>query len=204
MLVNKLHDKIWCYQSDSKEIKELIDLVEKDAKSANPENVILPWHEWYAMSGEIKYVFGYQKTIWNPSVDENVLNSSNSVLAQSLKKAKNFLIECSNHYADHFNFSKLSHSSINISKYIQGKQMGPHVDSNEDADSTAGISAILYLNDDYEGGELYFPKQQVTLKPKAGTVVVFPSNAPFLHQSLTIQNGSKYIMALFWNKNDDI
>lgn len=185
-------------------MEELIYIVEKDAASLAPEDITSSWHEWYATANNTKYVFGYQKTIWNNSVDESLLESSNTILAQYLKKAKNFLIEASLDYAKFFNINNISYSSMDISKYIPGKAMGPHVDSDGAPETNAVISAILYLNDDYEGGELYFPNQNITLKPTSGTVVIFPSISPFLHQSLILKNGFKYIIALFWEKNNDI
>jgi predicted 2-oxoglutarate/Fe(II)-dependent dioxygenase YbiX len=130
-------------------------------------------------------------------VDENLLKKSNSPLANSLKKAQDLLLEASLDYASHFNLLNISHSSINLSKYLEGKAMGAHVDADLEKEDQAAITAILYLNDNYEGGELFFREQQITLKPKAGTIVVFPSHTPFFHESFLIKKGSKYIMALF-------
>jgi hypothetical protein len=49
-------------------------------------------------------------------------------------------------------------------------------------DSWAGELAILiYLNDDYEGGELYFPERGLEIKPKANTLIMFPGNKNFVH-----------------------
>ena len=38
------------------------------------------------------------------------------------------------------------------------------------------ISNLLYLNDNYEGGELYFPEHDLMIKPKPGMLVSFPGN----------------------------
>lgn len=54
-----------------------------------------------------------------------------------------------------------------------------------------GITSLLYLNDDYEGGEIEFPNQNLTLKPKPGTLVVFPSNRNFPHRVNPILSGHR-------------
>lgn len=38
------------------------------------------------------------------------------------------------------------------------------------------ISNLLYLNDNYIGGELYFPHHDLVIKPEAGMLVSFPGN----------------------------
>jgi len=53
------------------------------------------------------------------------------------------------------------------------------------------LSIVFSLNDDYEGGELYFPKHNLNLKLKAGSAIVFPSNFCYLHASLKIIKGIK-------------
>ena len=35
------------------------------------------------------------------------------------------------------------------------------------------FAAVGYLNDDYEGGEIYFPEIAERIKPKAGMLVAF-------------------------------
>lgn len=54
------------------------------------------------------------------------------------------------------------------------------------------ISAILYLNDDYEGGELEFVVFGEKIKPKAGTLVIFPSNYAYTHVAHSVTEGTKY------------
>jgi len=78
--------------------------------------------------------------------------------------------------------------------------MGPHVDSYED-DTKQVLSIVLYLNDDYTGGELYFKNQDIKIKPEAGSLIAFPSTDPYFHESLTVTSGIKYISPGFWIKN---
>lgn len=58
--------------------------------------------------------------------------------------------------------------------------------------------SVIYLNDDYEGGEIYFPDQGIDFIPKAGTVVFFPSNNMFIHGVREITKGYRYTCPQFW------
>ena len=57
------------------------------------------------------------------------------------------------------------------------------------------LTMAMYLNDNYEGGELYFPRRDFKLKPKAGSVAIYPSNFAWPHASLRVQSGLKYSIA---------
>jgi hypothetical protein len=49
---------------------------------------------------------------------------------------------------------------------------------------------LLYLNGDFDDGELCFPDLGVTIKPRAGLAVVFPSTAT--HSVNTVTAGMRY------------
>ena len=57
---------------------------------------------------------------------------------------------------------------------------------------TRDISVVGYLNDGFEGGQTYFDRQAVSVEPKAGAVLVFPSYFSHPHQSLPVRSGTKY------------
>lgn len=57
------------------------------------------------------------------------------------------------------------------------------------------ITALLYLNDDYIGGELSFPNEGIKIKPKKGSIVVFLSNID--HEVLTILDGDRYLTSIY-------
>lgn len=54
------------------------------------------------------------------------------------------------------------------------------------------LSLLIYLNDDFEGGELTFCKLNYWLRPRAGSVVMFPSGHRYLHQAETVKSGVRY------------
>jgi prolyl 4-hydroxylase len=65
-------------------------------------------------------------------------------------------------------------------------------------------SIIIYLNDDFEGGETYFPRESVKIKPEKGKLVMWSNitedgrlDFDKLHSGLPITSGTKYI-ATIW------
>ena len=60
------------------------------------------------------------------------------------------------------------------------------------------LTAILYLNDDFEGGELALPQQGLVYKPRAGSLIVFPSDFCFPHASHPLTRGTKYSLVTWF------
>lgn len=54
------------------------------------------------------------------------------------------------------------------------------------------ISFIFYLNEEFGGGELEFEDLGLTIKPKRGMMVVFPSYYEFAHQVHPVTWGHRY------------
>lgn len=86
----------------------------------------------------------------------------------------------------------LFHEGYNLLKYAGGQQYHQHYDGTSKSGRT--ISAICYLNNDYEGGELEFPNFGVTVKPQAGMLILFPSNYAYGHVAHPIISGTKYAL----------
>lgn len=53
-----------------------------------------------------------------------------------------------------------------------------HVDMERKSKWVPDISAIAYLNDNYGGGELVFGEAKIEIKPKAYSLIIFPSGMP--------------------------
>lgn len=64
------------------------------------------------------------------------------------------------------------------------------------------VSVVAYVNDDYLGGELYFPRFNLTLKPKKGDVMVFPSTYIYEHASNDMIEGTKYSIVIMTDYNN--
>jgi Rps23 Pro-64 3,4-dihydroxylase Tpa1-like proline 4-hydroxylase len=56
------------------------------------------------------------------------------------------------------------------------------------------VSLVYYFNDDYEGGEIHFPRFNVTIKPKANQLILFPAAYIYNHNVNPIISGTRYSM----------
>lgn len=93
------------------------------------------------------------------------------------------------------------YESFNFVKYEgSGTHFKIHADHGPAYVTT--ISVVAYVNDDYEGGELYFPRFDLTIKPKKGDVVVFPSTYIYEHASNDMISGTKYSIVIMTDYND--
>lgn len=74
----------------------------------------------------------------------------------------------------------------------------PHVDSLPGTNTGDRVlAAMIYLNTVDEGGETRFPLHEVSIKPVAGRVVLFPATWTHLHEGLTPLSGDKWIINTF-------
>jgi predicted 2-oxoglutarate/Fe(II)-dependent dioxygenase YbiX len=62
-------------------------------------------------------------------------------------------------------------------------------------------TGLAYLNDDFTGGELVFPDLDVVIVPKAGLLVVFPSDHEFVHAVPKVLSGKRYSLPVWFTVN---
>jgi predicted 2-oxoglutarate/Fe(II)-dependent dioxygenase YbiX len=62
------------------------------------------------------------------------------------------------------------------------------------------MTAIWYLNDGFDGGEIVFELQPLTIKPSRGLLLAFPSDAAHLHEVLPVRSGTRYTMAAWFTR----
>ena len=96
-------------------------------------------------------------------------------------------------YTEKFNILEgIWHEPYGLLRYRGGEEYKAHYDSTTSMGRI--ISVIVYLNDDYEGGELEFPNFGIKIKPQAGMMVVFPSNFAYAHIAHPVTSGTKYAL----------
>lgn len=83
-----------------------------------------------------------------------------------------------------------------LKKYKKGSSLGSHIDKNVDnPTNTMDWTLLLYLNDEYEGGNLVFTDLNISLKPEAGSALLFSCTEP--HMAEKVLRGEKAFIFLF-------
>jgi predicted 2-oxoglutarate/Fe(II)-dependent dioxygenase YbiX len=83
-----------------------------------------------------------------------------------------------------------------IIKWSKGQSMGYHVD--DLGISEYHITGIIYLNDNYTGGEISFLTQDTIIKPNKGDLIMFPGNLHYAHQVKEILSGDRYTIPVWY------
>jgi hypothetical protein len=106
----------------------------------------------------------------------------------------------------HFNV-EIKPTTETIVRWLPGQLQNPHADKELHEEPNVGVpndfpyydlSSLFYLNDDYEGGELYFPLQNIKFKPKRGSAYFFPGDRNYIHGVTEIKSGIRYTCPFFW------
>ncbi len=89
-------------------------------------------------------------------------------------------------------------------KWEPGAYARMHSD-NTDAEGNSGAftrsryAGFLYLNDNFEGGLLRFPDQNIEIKPQVGMLAVFDGGFNNMHEVSLIESGVRYTIGSFWD-----
>lgn len=86
--------------------------------------------------------------------------------------------------------------NLNITIWNSGNQMPPHLDNVEHRFANRHYASLIYLNDGFEGGQLYIPQLRFELFPKKGQLVCF-EGGKYLHGVREITKGTR-ITSICW------
>ena len=224
MISEELYDKVYYYRNVIEDPKKIVDLIE-NTQEDKFSSFITKWEEWSACSGQM-YIYGEHKRIKCLNMDEIIKNCSEEILDDAkylFGQIFDGMKKVCEDYAQKVNDDSkiILMTDTAIKKYMTGTFMGSHFDQQE-GDRRLRYSLVMYLNDDYEGGELSFNvkdgvltstddaanedfdnpmnegKVMFHIKPEAGSVIIFPSTDPYSHTAHLIKSGSKYMVPSFW------
>jgi len=84
--------------------------------------------------------------------------------------------------------------------------LSDHVDVYTHAHAKRFLCLMVYLNDDFEDGETYFPIFDIKVKPKKGRLLIFPPTWNYLHRGIPPRSpsklGAKYFIMTHLNYTD--
>jgi len=107
---------------------------------------------------------------------------------------------CMTDYQSRYNINMEYMEAINFIRYKESQHFQVHTDHG--FSYTCTVSSVGYFNDDYEGGELWFPYLDLTFKPEAGDIVMFPSTFIYAHAAKPVISGTKYSAVTMFDYND--
>ena len=216
-----LHEKVYYYEDGVENFEQLMKTIDELDELNNHE----PWENWTA-SNDKDFIYGQTKAF-----DKNQIEK----LEEPYKSKMMFIFDTI--MESFYDVSKDFATFIgdpdeprlfpvfNIKKYRAGIGMGAHFDQ-LDGDQTLRYSLVMYLNDDFEGGEISFKLSEYKnigefpspdldydialanneidfgLKPKAGSIIIFPSSAPYHHTAHIVKTGFKYMVPGHWIHNN--
>lgn len=90
-----------------------------------------------------------------------------------------------------------------IVRWIPGNVQSPHSDKQLNDGSpnpfpTYDINSIIYWNDNFEGGEFYYPEYDIELKIEAGMAVAHPGDIHYLHGVKPVVSGTRWTTPSFY------
>jgi len=186
-------------------IVEILDAITEEEK-----NILLNWAKANKNFDKTKSEYNedgnliYQADIWENRV---VTVDTFEKHSPEIKIILDEIISRLKITIDNFFNVKTKPTGACIVKWPVGSRQEPHADKEMHEGPDAGkpnafpwydIGTVFYLNDDYEGGELYFPLQGIEFKPKPGAAYFFPGDKNYIHGVRPITSGVRYTAPFFW------
>jgi hypothetical protein len=145
---------------------------------------------------------------WRPNPNQDYMVTSQIATRDYLEMTDDAIFKCLDiWYRNHLNLDSSKHKvakSTFLYKRGPGLGYGPHTDFIGLHDGTyeqvtATILAYLCDEDGFEGGEIFFPDYDVTIKPKKGSVVIFGRKVR--HGVNDVISGERAIASVFLVKD---
>lgn len=163
--------------------------------SSHSQTQVKPWTPWRNESAGTNEIFCWQKFIpqvkdiqQNDLFKDQQLNISSQLFGALDETLKHYSTQI---YPFAEKNIKSREKTMHLLRYDQSGYLPAHQDQGV---STRVLSVLLYLNDDYEGGEITFRHSNITMKPEPGSVLFFPSNFLYVHEVAPITKGPRYAL----------
>ncbi len=93
--------------------------------------------------------------------------------------------------------------SLNLIRWPLGEEQPPHSDYENFGREPhiwnwRDIGVVLYLNDDFKGGQIYFPQHDHTIEIKKRMLAFFPGDKHHAHGVRKIEEGCRYTVNMFY------
>lgn len=86
---------------------------------------------------------------------------------------------------------------LSVVKWTEGTYLNLHIDDLGYVTDNH-LPVLIYLNNDYEGGEIKFETHNISIKPNPGDFVVFPGNLNYPHEVTKVLFGVRYTLPIWF------
>lgn len=219
----EIYPKIRVYENQFKDLDHTLNVL-KEAEF-NPEGSMMgPWESWYTFGLETHNFKWDAPESERKNIESNVLKEINdifyNVTEDYIKKYDVDMVKEDIVYKGE-SLQTWRKMGPSICKYVadagvtEDLAMHYHTDYQIERKDEKGynfsITVTMYLNDDYEGGDIdfYVNKKLFGYKPKAGDILVFPAGDPdfltdgkelYHHGVKRVKNGVKYFIRNHWQR----
>jgi Rps23 Pro-64 3,4-dihydroxylase Tpa1-like proline 4-hydroxylase len=183
-------------------IKDILDLDRRyeNNEHSGHETRLKPWGTWEY--GDNKFCDKKYLLEDKHISEEDYYAKEQTSIYQRLDSSLNLALK---HYSQVLypfaeNNIKGRENQIHVLRYTSDGFLPAHQDQGV---SSRVLSAVTYLNDDYEGGEIEFVNSGVKIKPTAGSIIFFPSNFLYVHEVHKMTSGQRYALP-YWFHNREI
>jgi hypothetical protein len=88
-------------------------------------------------------------------------------------------------------------------KWIPGNLQSPHADKqlNDGTPNpfpTYDLNSVIYWNNNFEGGEIYYPQYDIELKIEPGMAVAHPGDIHYIHGVKEVLSGFRWTTPSFY------
>jgi hypothetical protein len=102
----------------------------------------------------------------------------------------------------------ISKIGYHTQKWEPGAYARKHSDNTDEKGNSGAFTrsryaGFLYLNDNFEGGLLKFPDQDIEIQPKTGMLAVFDGGFNNMHEVSLITKGVRYTIGSFWDDREE-
>jgi hypothetical protein len=212
----ELYPKVIVFHNAIDDIDKFSEMIQDGSE------FVFPWTDWYDLGKETNFThYGHIATEKFPSPEEWA-EKFDKLTNIPAKQALSIFYNCTKEYVEKYNVDIpnwvhpapyiLCHLSKNNDRYLT---MQYHTDfvmsKTENPGFKFWITGLLYVNDDYEGGELAFKIfknenevidgddfEHFSYKPKAGDFLVMPAHHPFYHGVKKTTTNKKLFIRMFW------
>jgi predicted 2-oxoglutarate/Fe(II)-dependent dioxygenase YbiX len=146
--------------------------------------------------------FWDDRVLWFDQIDEG------APAAKAVMQQARFVIGY--RLAEHFGVGgRLYSDSQQLVLWKEGQEMRVHVD-NAHPDGAQhntphrDFAAVLYLNDAFEGGEIYFPLEGIRIRPSTGLLIGFRGSSECPHGVTTVRSGERFTMPCWYSLNPKV